>query len=73
MRYRFPGRRQADGRADGPRRRGAEKLLTLCARKEYEKRLSILPGDVIRLKLGLAQNESPMKAAKMLIEAYSKI
>ena len=48
-----------------------EKVVELCAREKYQKRLVLLPGDVARLSLKLGKNEGGLKAARALIEDYA--
>ena len=47
-----------------------EKVIDLCAREKYQKRLVLLPGDVARVSLKLNKGESVMKAARTLIAEY---
>ena len=48
-----------------------ETVIDLCAREKYLKRLILLPGDTARVSLKLGKGESPMKAARVLIEEYA--
>ena len=49
-----------------------EKVIDLCSREKYQKRLVLLPGDVARVSLKLNKNESAMKAARTLIKEYGE-
>ena len=48
-----------------------EKVVELCSREKYKKRLVLLPGDIPRISLKLGKGESGLKAAKTLIEEYA--
>ena len=47
-----------------------EKVIDLCSREKYQKRLVLLPGDVARVSLKLGKTESGLKAARTLIAEY---
>ena len=49
-----------------------EKVIDLCSREKYLKRLVLLPGDVARVSLKLGRGESGLKAARTLIEEYAQ-
>ena len=48
-----------------------EKVVELCSREKYRKRLVLLPGDVARVSLKLGKTESGLKAARTLIDEYA--
>jgi len=47
-----------------------EKVIELCSREKYLKRLVLLPGDVARVSLRLGKGENGLKAARTLIREY---
>ena len=49
-----------------------EKVIDLCSREKYLKRLVLLPGDVARVSLKLRKDESGLKAARVLISEYAE-
>jgi len=49
-----------------------EKVIDLCAREKYKKRLVLLPGDVARVSLKLGKGENGLKAARSLIQEYAQ-
>ncbi|MCI9155751.1 MAG: transcription-repair coupling factor [Lawsonibacter sp.] len=50
-----------------------EPFSALCAQEKYQKRLLLIPGDVPRFSFRLAKNEDPLRAARQVVEAYSKV
>jgi hypothetical protein len=49
-----------------------EKVIDLCSREKYLKRLVLLPGDVARVSLKLKKDENGLKAARTLIGEYAE-
>ena len=48
-----------------------EKVIDLCSREKYLKRLVLLPGDVARVSLKLGKTESGLTAARQLVDDYA--
>ena len=49
-----------------------EKVIDLCSREKYQKRLVLLPGEVARVSLKLGKAESGLKAARTLLKEYGE-
>ena len=50
-----------------------EPFSALCAWEKYTKRLLLMPGEVPRFSFRLAKNEDSLRAARQVVEDYSKV